>query len=107
MWNKNCIAIGLSAGFLEPVESTSIHLAMSSILRLLKLFPQGEIKQTNVDEYNKQTLEEMDRVRNFIVLHYHATQRDDSAFWRYCKNMDIPPELKQRVLNKYCKSNPM
>jgi tryptophan halogenase len=97
VWNKNCIAIGLSAGFLEPVESTSIHLAMSAILRLLKLFPQGEIKQTNVDEFNKQTLEEMDKVRNFIILHYHATNRDDSAFWRYCKNMDIPAELSHRI----------
>jgi tryptophan halogenase len=97
MWNKNCIAIGLSAGFLEPVESTSIHLAMSSILRLLKLFPQGDVEQAIVNEYNKQTLEEMDRVRNFIVLHYHATNRDDSAFWRYCKHMEIPPELGQRI----------
>lgn len=97
VWNKNCIAIGLSAGFLEPVESTSIHLAMSSILRLLKLFPQREIKQSYIDEFNKQAIEEMDRVRNFIVLHYHATNRTDSAFWRYCKNMEIPSELAHRI----------
>lgn len=97
VWNKNCIAIGLSAGFLEPVESTSIHLAMSSILRLLKLFPQREIKQSYIDEFNKQSLDEMDRVRNFIILHYHATQRTDSAFWRYCKNMEIPQELAHRI----------
>lgn len=97
VWNKNCIAIGLSAGFLEPVESTSIHLAMSSILRLLKLFPQQEIKQSYIDEFNKQSIEEMDRVRNFIILHYHATERSDSAFWRYCKNMEIPAELAHRI----------
>lgn len=96
-WNKNCIAIGLSAGFLEPVESTSIHLAMSAILRLLKLFPNGEVSQSNIDEFNQQSKDEMERVRNFIILHYHATQRDDSAFWRYCKNMEIPHELKHRI----------
>lgn len=96
-WHKNCIAIGLTAGFLEPVESTSIHLAMSAILRLLKLFPQGEIMPSQVDEFNQQTRDEMDRVRNFIILHYHATERDDSEFWRYCKNMEIPPELAHRI----------
>lgn len=97
VWNKNCIAIGLSSGFLEPVESTSIHLAMSSILRLLKLFPHGDIQQTHIDEFNKQTSDEMDRIRNFLILHYKATHREDSAFWRYCKNMDIPEELAHRV----------
>lgn len=97
VWSKNCIAIGLAAGFLEPLESTSIHLAMSSILRLLKLFPQGELSPRQVDEFNKQSLEEMDSVRNFIILHYHATQRDDSPFWRYCKNMEIPEELEHRI----------
>jgi tryptophan halogenase len=96
-WNKNCVAIGLAAGFLEPVESTSIHLAMSAILRLLKLFPQGDSKPTQIDEFNKQTSAEMDRTRNFIILHYHATQREDSAFWRYCKNMEIPAELAHRI----------
>lgn len=97
VWNKNCVAIGLSAGFLEPVESTSIHLAMSAILRLLKLFPQGDIQQSGVDEFNNQTINEMDRIRNFIVMHYKITNREDSAFWRYCKNMDIPNELSHQV----------
>lgn len=96
-WNKNCVAIGLTAGFLEPVESTSIHLAMSAILRLLKLFPQDEIRQVNVDEYNRQTREEMDRVRNFVILHYHATAREDTPFWRYCKEMEIPEALAHRI----------
>lgn len=97
VWNKNCVAIGLAAGFLEPVESTSIHLAMSAILRLLKLFPLGAICKSNVDEFNRQSQEEMDRVRNFVILHYHATNRDDSSFWRYCKNMEIPEALRHRV----------
>lgn len=82
---------------MEPVESTSIHLAMSSILRLLKLFPQGNIEPSLVDEFNRQSREEMDRVRNFIILHYHATERDDTPFWRYCKEMDIPDALKHRI----------
>lgn len=96
-WNKNCVAIGLSAGFLEPVESTSIHLAMSAVLRLMKLLPQGVDTRSAVDEYNKQFCEEMDRVRNFVILHYHATERDDSPFWRYCKNMEIPEALEHRI----------
>ena len=96
-WNKNCIAVGLAAGFLEPVESTSIHLAMSAILRLMKLLPHGAITKTAVDEYNQQFCQEMDRVRNFIILHYYATERQDSPFWRYCKNMDIPEPLQHRI----------
>lgn len=96
-WNKNCIAVGLAAGFLEPVESTSIHLAMSAVLRLMKLIPNGEITETAVNEYNKQFCEEMDRVRNFIITHYYATERDDSPFWRYCKNMEIPDSLRHRI----------
>lgn len=96
-WSKNCIAVGLAAGFLEPVESTSIHLAMSAILRLMKLVPNGTFDGAAVEEYNRQYCEEMDRVRNFIVLHYHATERDDSAFWRYCRDMEIPESLAHRI----------
>ncbi|MFT7561192.1 MAG: tryptophan halogenase [Flavobacteriales bacterium] len=96
-WNKNCIAVGLAAGFLEPVESTSIHLAMSAVFRLLKLFPIGEIEQVNVDEYNRQFRDEMDLVKNFVILHYAATERDDTAFWRYCKGMELPAELTHRI----------
>lgn len=96
-WNKNCIAVGLAAGFLEPVESTSIHLAVSAILKLMKLLPKGDIDPSMVDEFNQQTREEMDRVRNFIILHYCATEREDSAFWRYCKNMEVPEALRHRI----------
>ena len=96
-WNKNCIALGLASGFLEPVESTSIHLAMSAIFRLMRLLPQGEILDVNVEEFNRQTLQEMDQVRNFIVLHYYVTQRKDTPFWRYCASMDVPKELQHRI----------
>lgn len=97
VWHKNCVAIGLAAGFLEPVESTSIHLAMAAVLRLLKMCPQGDIQAAQVDEFNLQSAQEMDRIRNFLVLHYAATQRTDSAFWRYCKNMAIPHDLQHRI----------
>ena len=96
-WNKNCIAIGLSSGFVEPVESTAIHLMMGAILRLMKLFPHNEISQANIDEFNNQAKDEMEHIRDFIILHYKATDRDDTPFWRYCKNMDVPKSLTHRI----------
>jgi tryptophan 7-halogenase len=96
-WNKNCIAMGLASGFLEPLESTSIHMIMTAVTRLLQLFPHGEIKQSIVDEYNTQAKSEYERIRDFIILHYKATARDDSPFWRYCKEMEIPEELEHRM----------
>lgn len=96
-WNKNCIAVGLSSGFLEPLESTSIHMIMSAVTRLLQLFPQGEIKPSTVNEFNIQAESEILRIRDFIILHYKATERDDSPFWRYCKDMDVPDDLMHRM----------
>jgi len=96
-WNKNCVAVGLSSGFLEPLESTSIHLIQQSILRLIKMFPRDGVKQVDIDEFNKQTLKSFDDIRDFIVLHYHATERDDTEFWRHCRNMEIPDSLDQRL----------
>ena len=96
-WNKNCIAVGLSSGFLEPLESTSIHMIMTAVTRLLQLFPHGEIKQSTVDEFNIQAESEIIRIRDFIILHYKATERDDSPFWRYCRDMEIPADLKHRM----------
>ena len=96
-WNKNCVAVGLSSGFLEPLESTSIHLIQQSALRLIKLFPRNGIKQVDIDEFNKQTLSSYENIRDFIVLHYHVTERDDTAFWRHCRNMEIPDSLAHRL----------
>lgn len=96
-WNKNCVAIGLSSGFIEPLESTSIHLIQRNIVRLMLLFPSLGIRQSDVDEFNRQALEEVEHVRDFIVLHYHVTERRDSKFWRYCAGMKIPESLQHRL----------
>ena len=97
LWNKNCIAIGLSAGFLEPLESTSLFLIQQGISRFITLFPTADISSVVRDEYNIQMRKEFDQIRDFIILHYVATQRDDSAFWNYCRNMTIPDTLKRKM----------
>lgn len=96
-WNKNVIAIGLSSGFMEPLESTSIHLIQRSITRLMRMFPHSGVSTADINEFNAQTSYEMEHIRDFIILHYYATDRDDSRFWRHCKNMSIPDSLKHRL----------
>lgn len=96
-WQKNCIAIGLSSGFLEPLESTSIHLIQRSIIRLLQMFPSQGICPADVAEFNQQTRTEMLNIRDFIILHYKATARQDSQFWRYCRDMAVPDPLAHRM----------
>jgi tryptophan halogenase len=96
-WNRNCVALGLASGFLEPLESTSIHLVTSGLYHLLEHFPDTGFDQTNIDSYNAELIYENERVRDFIVLHYYLTQRDDAPLWRYCRSMAIPDSLKERI----------
>ena len=96
-WHRNCIAIGLSGGFMEPLESTSIHLIQRAVLRLLRMMPQGEISPRDVKEFNEQQFDDMLQIRDFLILHYKATDRRDSPFWRQCAAMPIPDSLDQKI----------
>jgi tryptophan halogenase len=96
-WHRNCIAIGLSGGFMEPLESTSIHLIQRAILRLIRMMPQGAISPRDVAEFNDQQFQDMEQIRDFLILHYKVTDRRDSPFWRQCAAMDVPDSLRQKI----------
>lgn len=96
-WHKNVVAIGLSSGFLEPLESTSIHLIQTAVIRLLKHFPRQKVATATVASFNREFATEMEQVRDFIIAHYAVTQRSDSSFWRHCKQLELPSSLSQRI----------
>lgn len=97
LWDRNCIAIGLAGGFLEPLESTSIHLIQSGITRLMSLFPDAGPAVAERREYNRLLSGEYEQIRDFIILHYHATGRQDSDFWNHCRTMTLPPALEHKI----------
>lgn len=96
-WCRNVVAIGLSGGFLEPLESTSIHLVHTAVLRLIWCFPFQGVSDWEIGEFNRQTLHEWGQVRDFIIAHYHLNTRQDSELWRHCASMDLPDSLVHKI----------
>jgi tryptophan halogenase len=96
-WNKNCVTLGLASGFLEPLESTSIHLIHRGIAVLLRMFPDRRFEPADIERYNKQFVFEYERVRDFLLLHYTTNERADTAFWRHCRSIEHPDSLKERL----------
>ena len=96
-WSRNVVSIGLASGFLEPLESTSIYLVQGAIAQLIELFPIGGVREADIDEFNRSSDAEYDRIRDFLILHYHATTREDSSFWNHVRTMTVPDSLQAKM----------
>ncbi|PCD03657.1 tryptophan halogenase [Sphingomonas spermidinifaciens] len=97
VWVKNCVSVGLASGFLEPLESTNIHLVQSIAFKLLSYFPDRHFDQREIDAFNAEMQLEIEHIRDFIILHYKVTEREDTPFWAYCKHMSVPDSLQARI----------
>ena len=96
-WHRNCVAVGLSGGFMEPLESTSIHLIQRAVLRICRMLPAGRVSPLDIAEFNDQQFTDMEQIRDFLILHYKVTERRDSPFWRQVANMAIPDSLAHKI----------
>jgi tryptophan 7-halogenase len=97
VWDRNVVALGLSSGFMEPLESTSLWMIQSGLSRFMSMFPDRDFDQATIDRYNRIILTEYEEIRDFLILHYHATERTDSAFWDHCRTMAIPERLAEKM----------
>jgi tryptophan halogenase len=97
IWERNCLSLGLASGFVEPLEATSIHLIARGVDFFLRYFPDSNCDPSLVREYNRRMISDYEEVRDFIVLHYCATNRDDSPFWQWCRNISLPDSLRERI----------
>jgi tryptophan halogenase len=96
-WNKNVVALGLASGFMEPLESTSIHLINTGVNKLIATLSLDGVTEAQASTYNRLARKEYEKIRDFLVLHYKATSRDDSEFWNYCRTMDVPDTLTEKI----------
>jgi tryptophan 7-halogenase len=96
-WVKNCVALGLASSFLEPLESTSIHFVHVYLDRLVRQFPDRDCSPLLSGDFNRSVFPGVEAARDFIILHYKVTEREDTEFWRYCKNVSVPESLASKV----------
>jgi tryptophan halogenase len=97
IWHKNCLALGLASGFIEPLESTAIHLVYRELVHFIRNFPDRSFDPFLEQQFNQEITRDYMEIRDFVILHYCTTQREDTAFWRCCKTMDIPDSLRERI----------